>query len=152
MHAPNLQEKYSFQLKKSYSSCNVIRPWIVQNHLHYQISASRRPSCESTWNSHHCKKSLCTMQNVHRFVYIRRFGQLQFLRHSLPEQCNQHPQSTDLLGTAPWQLSPATNAYCAQSSESCDLMHNVTSINLMWKVHGHMAEERCSIIWKSLRK
>lgn len=86
------------------------------------------------------------MQNVHRFVYIRRFGQLQFLRHSLPEQCNQHPQSTDLLDTTPWQLSPATNAYCAQSSESCDLMHNVTSINLMWEVHGHMAEERCSII------
>lgn len=24
---------------------------------------------------------------------------------------------------APWQLSPATNAYCAQSSESCDLTH-----------------------------
>lgn len=63
----------------------------------FQLLGDRSASLSEIRTSVKKACALCTM--VTGFVYIRRIEWSQVLRHSLPEQSNQHPQSTALLGS-----------------------------------------------------
>lgn len=63
-----LTQEKGLQLKRSYSSCNVIRPQNMQKHLHYEISASRS-LCEILTT---VKKACALYTMATGFVYIQR--------------------------------------------------------------------------------